>query len=442
MEIPLVNRSLRYNAHLPSVFPVPLFSTFLACLAFILPASSQQILNLPGEDRPLDMDQEEVYAVGALAGEEWETFSTISGVAFDQNGNLYLLDRQNFRVVKVDPAGGFLAEMGRSGGGPGEFGMPLGLAVTPGGEVRVYDMGHQGFTIFNPDGTVKGTSRLSGGDMFLPNGGLMVLPDGRMVDGGAAGSAMTVVGGNENPLAPRPVHLLTLGEELEVGTAFEAWNPLVEAGAGPERMVSGGGFQISAPPLRAFDPGLFVGALPDGRLAVADTSTYTVKLVGPEEKIDGILRRPFDPREVTRRDEARERERRLAEIEAREESSSGGGGSTFSSDGGGGSFSVSGGQVSDLLRARVETMEFGEEVPVITSMAVDWEGRIWVARTGPEIGERGPVDLLTSDGQYLGSLPPEEFDLPDAFGPGGLAAWIETGEMDVPQVVVRRITIR
>ena len=86
-------------------------------------------------------------------------------------------------------------------------------------------------------------------------------------------------------------------------------------------------------------------------------------------------------------------------------------------------------------------MEFGEEIPVLAGLAVDWAGQIWVERTSPQVGEKGPVDLIDAYGRYLGSLEPGESRIPDAFGPNGLAAYIESDELDVPRVVVRRLTI-
>lgn len=406
------------------------------------PLTGQQVVDLPGADRGLAVTLEEVFSVGSMGGEEWETFSAVNGVAFDGAGNLYVLDRQNFRVVKVGPDGELVGEMGRSGGGPGEFSAPLALAVTRTGEVRVYDLGRQGFTVFNPDGSFDSTARIRGADFFLPTGGLMTLPDGRMVDGGAGGNAMMVVGDIGDPAAPRPVHLLTPGDrEVGLDEAFQGWNPLSAIGADPEESLSAGGFHVSAPPLRAFDPGLFVGVLTDGRLAVSDSSAYAVKLLEPGGSVERILRRPFSPRPVTRRDQSDERERQLNEIAAREES----GGTrahAYSSDGSSGSIAVGGGQVSDLLRARVESMGFGREVPVIAGLVVDWADRIWVERTGDRVGEKGPIDILSPTGEYLGSLAPGELSIPDAFGPYGLAAWVEEDELDVPMVVVRRIRIQ
>ena len=199
---------------------------------------------------------------------------------------------------------------------------------------------------------------------------------------------------------------------------------------------------------RAFDAGLFVGALPDGRLAVADSTTYTIKLVEPGQGVVRTLRRPFTPREVTRRDRNAERERQLAEIAERTGSSSRGG-RAYSSGSGGSrsisinrSISISGGQAAAMLEARVEALEFGEEIPVLAGMAVDWEGQLWVERTGDEVGEDGPVDLIDAEGNYVGSIAPGSFSIPNAFGPNGLAAYVERGELDEPLVKVKRLSRR
>ena len=85
------------------------------------------------------------------------------------------------------------------------------------------------------------------------------------------------------------------------------------------------------------------------------------------------------------------------------------------------------------------TCEFFPEVPVIRGLFVGWDGTIWVRRRGEEPESDGPVDLLTTDGGYLGTLPADDAEIPDAFGPDGLAAFVERDEFEVQTVVVRRL---
>jgi hypothetical protein len=74
---------------------------WLPWLLFAASAGAQEIIELPTEDRWLTGDFEEVYRLGSPSGEAWEQFGNIGEVAFDQAGQLYLLDHH----VAHDPAG-------------------------------------------------------------------------------------------------------------------------------------------------------------------------------------------------------------------------------------------------------------------------------------------------------------------------------------------------
>ena len=64
---------------------------------------------------------------------------------------------------------------------------------------------------------------------------------------------------------------------------------------------------------------------------------------------------------------------------------------------------------------------------------------IGIHRRGEEPGTDGPIDVLTVGGEYVGTYPTDATEMPDAFGPNGLAAFIEFDDMDVARVVVRRL---
>ena len=90
-----------------------------------------------------------------------------------------------------------------------------------------------------------------------------------------------------------------------------------------------------------------------------------------------------------------------------------------------------------FMRERVESLEFYHELPVIRDLQTTPDGAIWVWRRGPDPVTEGPIDVVTSDGRYLGSYPAGT-PMPDAFGPMGLVAFIETDALGVQTVVVRR----
>jgi len=60
----------------------------VASFGGILPRalSAQAIIDLPDRDRPLAVETRDLYSVGSMAGDDWEMFSRVSGVAFDGTG--------------------------------------------------------------------------------------------------------------------------------------------------------------------------------------------------------------------------------------------------------------------------------------------------------------------------------------------------------------------
>ena len=49
--------------------------------------------------------------------------------------------------------------------------------------------------------------------------------------------------------------------------------------------------------------------------------------------------------------------------------------------------------------------------------------------------------MLAADGRYLGSYRAGAMRIPDAFGPNGLAAYVEMNELGVQTVVVKRLVV-
>ena len=73
--------------------PNALTPTALAFTFVATTLSAQEVIELPGRDRQIDPDFEEVYRVGVLDGESWEMLGQVVKLAFDASGNLYVFDR-------------------------------------------------------------------------------------------------------------------------------------------------------------------------------------------------------------------------------------------------------------------------------------------------------------------------------------------------------------
>ena len=409
-----------------------------ATLCFPLSLPAQEVIDLPGRDQPLDAEFEEVFRVGVLDGQPWEMLGGVRYAGFDANGNLYIVDGigggpkpggdletamrdlrammsgEGVRVLVFDASGNFAREFGSPGEGPGEFKWPSGYAVMRDGTMVVKDFGHRGYQLFDANGEFRRMVRgVTGWNTLLadPRGVGVFTGDLPAVAGGGRSMTFTT-SGQATPADPptsRPVlHLGFDGEEVRTDTVVEGWlpprgDPDIEVprnirGSGNAARALGAAMSLSPPPI--FEPRLLAGVLPDGGIVHSDSSAYALKITPPEVGgVARVIRRPLRPETVTDAVKRQYRERR------------------------------------NVGRGAV----FYPEVPVLRSLSTTWEGRIWVQRRGDEPGTDGPIDVVTSDGRYVGTFAAGATAMPHAFGPRGLAAFIEFDEFDVASVVVRRL---
>jgi hypothetical protein len=312
--------------------------------------------------------------------------------------------------------------------------------VTPDGEVVVSDIGQRGLLVFSTEGEYLRTVALDlekgapGPDFVAdPAGGAILSPPGGIR------ISMRGPGGDVDSGSSLLIQRFGLGEEGDPETVYSAWEPppAGEGEGGTIEMGGGRSVQLSSmTKLRAFEPQVLFGVMPDGGLVVADSVTYRIQVLSRDGSPRMTVRRPIAPVPVTPGIRAAEKQRRLDELDegagprmAMITSGGGGGGvSRSSSDG-----------ITEMMKGRVEDMEFMDEIPVLADLGVDHAGRIWVRRTGEEVGEAGPIDVLTPTGEYLGSVPADILEIPSAFGPDGLAAFIRRDELDVVTVQVRTV---
>lgn len=69
-------------------------------------------------------------------------FATVTGIAVDGEGNVFVADFYNDRIQKFSPAGTFLTAFGERGQGRGRFDHPIAVAVADDGAVFVVDYGN------------------------------------------------------------------------------------------------------------------------------------------------------------------------------------------------------------------------------------------------------------------------------------------------------------
>lgn len=388
-----------------------------------------RVVRLPEQDRPLAGTAPQVFAIGKAEGAEHEMFGEISGVVFDAAENLYVLDRQSNRIMVYDRTGRFLRQISKKGQGPGELISPMQLMMGADGNLIVSDLGRFGYSVFRTDGTFVRNVTTEG---LLPLGrtGMSWHPRG-----GVVGTFAQV--GARQPGMPRQV---STGEPL-MFVPFDGGQPTrIFAVPSADRVTqssSGSGgrqeVRMMRRPPPAFTPSTLFGVLPNGQVALSFTSGYTVRIVDMNGQTLRYLQRPMRARLVTDRDREQARQAR------REMMASGRGRITISMGGPGGG--GRGPAMASPSEAEIDRMlgelEFADTIPALQGLLVSPSGKLLVERTGPNVGDPGPVDVLTPGGQYLGTF--TGVGLPDAISRGGLAAYIEYDDDDVGRVVVRRL---
>lgn len=388
---------------------------------------------LDGSDAPIDPPLETIYTIGALDGDDWETFGSLGGIGFDEDGNLYVFDRDASRVTIIGLDGAHVRTFGKSGGGPGELLQPFAFTVLRDGRSAVFDIGHRALQLYDSRGgfdrsvTLDPEEGLPGPDL-VPLGSDAIVSWGGIRMRTSAGSQSITMGEED---VTRPVERFSLiGGGKEV--AYEAWRPPPPEGDASEMEFSEGNsrMQLQMAPMEAFQPNLYVRALSDGRLVIADSIGYRVKLIGPSGELHTI-ERSIAPIVATQEIRDRERELRLAAAADQ-------GGGRMMVFGGGGGMQIDQDAMRKMMEDQIAQMRFGPVIPVIVGLGVDWSDRIWVERSG-EPGEEGPIDILGADGYYYGTILPGGTRIPDAFGPDGLLAYIDTDEIGVERVRVVRL---
>ena len=406
---------------------------FTIALALSLGASraaAQQVVRLPAQDRPVGGRITTVFAVGKMEGQSWEMLNNAEQAVFDRADNLYVLDRGNARVLVFDRAGRFVRQLGHKGGGPGEFEVPIALAVLQDGGIAVLDLAHQNLTLFGADGRFRRTVA------WQPSWGF---PD-RTLAADARGGVVTLL---RPGLVPGPGGALPTRQEQALarvslaGTGSTTRLFTLPDLSPVQRQVdnSGGGtrvnMRITGPP--EFAPITRWGTLPGGGVAITHTQLYTVKVLDANGRVVRLLQRPVRVRRPTERDRERARER------VREQMRSGRGMIMVTRGGGPGGGAPAGPppMSPERIEQRVRELQFADTVRAIQGMTVTASGKIWVERTPANIGDPGPIDVLTPDGRYLGTL--NGTKLPAAVSATGRAVYLERDADDVERVIVRQL---
>ncbi|MDE2805403.1 MAG: hypothetical protein OXN18_09695 [Gemmatimonadota bacterium] len=419
----------------------------------------QEAIELPVDDVALRAEFDESFRID-------DGLTLVSSIGFDEHGNLNVGDYASgggLRIITITPSGE-RSVFGVEGPGPGEFVRATGMVALADGRMVVPDLGRRAFQRYEPDGAFTGLT------MFgeLPGPANMVYRPYR--EGGLLArvrihrtsemDSLTISNATIVSEGPRVVFAVDLGgvaatlRVLAEGRATEA--PSFVASTTLSGIPQGRPVMEGSIHRTALLPRLLFDALPGGGLVVADTSAYLLTVYDEQGAVQRTIRRALPPRPVT---EAMRRRFRGREFEVLEDLATAR--SALPSAAGRSADLIE--NLYDMERASIESLQFGSEVPLIDDLLVTWDGMIWVRRTPtdafPHDGSINPlgynaertlqdmqaargaarIDVLTADGRYCGTTDPVRW--PAAVGPGGLAAYIDVTELEVPIVLIGRLLV-
>ncbi|MYH50990.1 MAG: hypothetical protein F4020_09150 [Gammaproteobacteria bacterium] len=209
---------------------------------------------------------------------------------------------------------------------------------------------------------------------------------------------------------------------------LQGWRaPRLEPGLSPADEADWGQVVASMED-RYFEPGFHWDVLPDGTIAYSDSTAYAIKLASPDGSVTDELRRPLSPEPVSARIRRATIAYHLERLEERLERPPSTGLPFMAPD-------------PEGRRQRIRERGFYHEIPVVRRLKATWNGGLWIQRRGEDPwDDDGPIDVFNADREYLGTLSAGAPVMPVAFGPDGLVVHLVRDELDVPTLVVSRLT--
>jgi hypothetical protein len=376
------------------------------------PLTGQQVVTVDAKDRPLTGTPATVYTVGTEDGNNGVIFAQIGDLTFDARDNLYVLDRRDKRILIFDATGRLIREHAKRGAGPGEMQSPFRLAVTTGGHLIVSDQQIGAFLVFAPTGEpIRNIAfaELEGrpsGYLFGDDRGGVLFQSSVMP---ARGSALK----RAEIIARLPGDVATSRAAPESSVRKTSFHSVVAKLPMPDLIPFGENGRVSGMRDPIFGPDVVFGTLPAGGVAMSYHTEYRINILDSSGTPVRTLTRAIAPKKTTSRDKEEWNQRRLDLVKSL------------------------GPRPPGMPNLKVSDFPFAEQIAVIRTIRTDPSARIWVQRRKPNGEDEGPIDILTANGRYIGTLPPQP--LPRAVSASGLAAYVVADELGVERVVVKRI---
>jgi DNA-binding beta-propeller fold protein YncE len=101
-----------------------------------------------------NMDGEQLFTIAGPFGEKEGGFFFPISIDIDEQGNLWVVDSMNFRIVNLDAEGNYIQNWGKLGNQLGQFSRPKGITLDKDGNVYVSDVAFSNIQIFDQQGNL------------------------------------------------------------------------------------------------------------------------------------------------------------------------------------------------------------------------------------------------------------------------------------------------
>lgn len=322
--------------------------------------------------------QAPVARLGAANATFPEPFSAIAGLRELSDGHVVLADRLEKAVRILDFDAGTFADVGRAGGGPGEYEMPGRLFPLPGDSTLLVDLANMRLSTVTPDGQLVGST-----SMQHPSG-TFIRPDATDAAGRVYFRQTSFSFGGGGLQIPDSIALLRWDRR---GAQFDSITRLPLPQTSVMQLGSGAGSFRGPARVNPYPAEDVWTVSPDGQVAFVRAAPYRVDWV----REDGRVRRgpvvPYTPVRVTDDDKR-----------AWEERPTGHGAVIAIGGSGGGSRSRS----ITIPQPSADEAEWPEVKPAFPERAARTtpEGELWVERH-VRYGEPARYDVFDAQGRRV-----------------------------------------
>lgn len=204
------------------------------------------------------------------------------GVEADSEGNIYILDRYDFKVLKFDKEGKFICSIGKKGQGPGEFEIPGFMIIDNQDNLYVQDITRMLLVVFNRKGEFVGNIKSTGVLSYLTS--VMIDPDLNIICG------------------YQPISTEDDEQIYKISKFDRGFNHLSDIYARKGVFITkiirkgGGVFSFQAP---RYTPEVIWTMDSDGRLYVSYNDSYNIKVLSGSGELISEINRKYKPEKVS-----------------------------------------------------------------------------------------------------------------------------------------------